>query len=72
MALIRWQPFQELEILRRQMDQIFDELSKDELPTTRDRNNGNIWKPAVELQDTEDSGIFSTYLFSNFLTKKLL
>lgn len=55
MALIRWQPFQELEILRRQMDQIFDELSKDELPTTRDRNNGNTWKPAVELQDTEDS-----------------
>jgi HSP20 family protein len=27
MALIRWQPFQEMETLRRQMDQIFDEIA---------------------------------------------
>jgi len=27
MALIRWQPFQEMETLRRQMDQMFDEIT---------------------------------------------
>ena len=51
MALIRWQPFQEMETLRRQIDQIFDEMAsvKCEEPIT--------WKPAVELKDTEDSVI---------------
>ncbi|MES1023073.1 Hsp20/alpha crystallin family protein [Gloeocapsa sp. BRSZ] len=49
MALIRWQPFQEIETLRRQMDQVFDELagSNQQLET--------FWKPAVELKDTEDN-----------------
>ncbi len=26
MALVRWQPWQEMETVRRQMDQLFDEL----------------------------------------------
>ncbi|PPS45569.1 Hsp20/alpha crystallin family protein [Chroococcidiopsis sp. TS-821] len=49
MALIRWQPFQEIETLRRQMDRVFDELagSNQQLET--------FWKPAVELKDTEDN-----------------
>lgn len=49
MALIRWQPFQEIETLRRQMDQVFDELSgsNQQLET--------FWQPAVELKDTEDN-----------------
>ena len=48
MALIRWQPFPEMETLRRQMDQIFDEIAV--------VNRAQItWKPAVELQDTEDA-----------------
>ncbi len=49
MALIRWQPFQELETLRRQMDQLFDEVAGVERHTT------TSWKPPVELQDTEDN-----------------
>ncbi|OKH21269.1 Hsp20/alpha crystallin family protein [Chroogloeocystis siderophila] len=49
MALIRWQPFQEIETLRRQMDQVFEELAgNNQQPET-------FWKPAVELKDTEDS-----------------
>ncbi|MBE9188916.1 Hsp20/alpha crystallin family protein [Gloeocapsopsis crepidinum LEGE 06123] len=49
MTLIRWQPFQEIETLRRQMDQVFEELaSNNQQPET-------FWKPAVELKDTEDS-----------------
>ena len=51
MALIRWQPFQEMETLRRQMDQIFDEM------VSVNREEPITWKPAVELKDTEDSVI---------------
>jgi HSP20 family protein len=42
MAIIRWQPFSEMETLRRQMDQIFDEM----LTQKRD---AITWKPAAEL-----------------------
>jgi HSP20 family protein len=49
MALIGWQPFREIESLRRQMDQMFDELSGSE------RQSAMSWKPAIELQDTEDN-----------------
>ncbi|RCJ35698.1 hypothetical protein A6769_18825 [Nostoc punctiforme NIES-2108] len=52
MALIRWEPFREMEILRRQMDQLFSEL------TVAERGNSDIsasprttWVPAVELHD---------------------
>ncbi|GAX37732.1 Hsp20/alpha crystallin family protein [Nodularia sp. NIES-3585] len=52
MALIRWEPFREMEILRRQMDQLFSEMTADE------RSNSDIspaprtaWVPAVELSD---------------------
>ncbi|HAA31406.1 MAG TPA: molecular chaperone [Cyanobacteria bacterium UBA8553] len=48
MALIRWQPFQELETLHRQMDQMFDDMSG------LTRNHQTTWKPAIELQDTDD------------------
>ncbi len=51
MALIRWQPFQEVETLRRQMDQIFDEM------TSLKHEPQMNWKPAVELKDTENSVI---------------
>ncbi len=52
MAFIRWEPFREMEILRRQMDQLFSEL------TAAERSNSDIspsqrtaWVPAVELHD---------------------
>lgn len=51
MALIRWQPFQEIETLRRQMDQMFDEM------TDVKRETQLTWQPAIELKDTEDSVI---------------
>lgn len=49
MALIRWQPFQEMETLRRQMDQVFDEM------TALNRSSQGTWQPAIELQDTEEN-----------------
>ena len=50
MALIRWQPFQEFETLRRQMDQIFAQVAGSE------RQSATSWQPAIELQDTEENG----------------
>lgn len=49
MVLIRWQPMQEMEALRRQMDRVFEEMVdvKREAQVT--------WQPAVELQDTEEN-----------------
>ncbi|MEA5583412.1 Hsp20/alpha crystallin family protein [Nodularia harveyana UHCC-0300] len=52
MALIRWEPFREMELLRRQMDQLFSEMSvaepsKSEVsPVAR-----TAWVPAVEVHD---------------------
>ncbi|MEH2461404.1 Hsp20/alpha crystallin family protein [Nostoc sp.] len=52
MALIRWEPFREMEILPRQMDQLFSDI------TAAERGNSEIypsprtaWVPAVELSD---------------------
>jgi HSP20 family protein len=60
MALIRWQPFQEMETLRRQMDQMFDEM------TGLNREYQMTWKPAIELQDTDENVI----LRQKFLASK--
>lgn len=49
MALIRWQPFQEIDTLRRQMDQVFDELAGN------NQSLETFWQPAVELKDTEEN-----------------
>jgi HSP20 family protein len=51
MAMIRWQPFQEIETLRRQMDQMFDEM------TGLNRPQQVSWQPAIELQDTNENVI---------------
>ena len=48
MTLIRWQPYQEIHSLRRQMEQTFNELASV-------KHTQMNWKPAVELKDTENS-----------------
>ena len=48
MALIRLLPFSEMETLRRQMDQVFDQML-----TARESQIN--WKPAVELEDTDNN-----------------
>lgn len=50
MALVRWQPFQEMENIRRQMDRMFDELAS----FNRDFTT-TWWTPAIELEDTDDN-----------------
>ncbi|MDZ8050709.1 MAG: Hsp20/alpha crystallin family protein [Aulosira sp. ZfuVER01] len=49
MVLVRWQPFSEMETLRRQMDKMFDELG------SVNAQIAQTWTPAIELQDTNES-----------------
>ncbi|MDB9314222.1 Hsp20/alpha crystallin family protein [Spirulina sp. CS-785/01] len=49
MAIVRWQPFAEMETLRRQMDRVFDELSQGTI------SDSPLWKPVVELKDEGDA-----------------
>lgn len=51
MALVRWEPFREVETLQRQMNRLFDEL----IPTTREAGNGITFAPSVEIEDTPDA-----------------
>lgn len=50
MALIRWQPFQELDSLQRDMNRLFDRIS-----TTHTDSNGFAFVPAAELQETSEA-----------------
>ena len=52
MALIRWQPFSEIEHLRRQMDTMFDHLTGFGDVDVYDKGN---WQPAVELVDSDEA-----------------
>jgi HSP20 family protein len=49
MVFVRWQPFSEMQNLRRQMDRMFEELEQANSDLTK------TWSPAIELQDTNDS-----------------
>lgn len=49
MALIRWQPFHEMESLRRQMDRLFDDFAGMSRETS-----STSWAPAIELKDEND------------------
>lgn len=50
MALIRWQPFQEIETLQRDMNRLFDRL----MPTNGERI-GTTFAPAAEMEETADA-----------------
>lgn len=62
MALVRWQPWQEMETLRRQMDQLFDELAPVSRETTATLTNRRVWAPAIELKDTDTEVILRAEL----------
>lgn len=54
MALIRWEPFREMDILRRQIDYLFDDLST----ANRGLNNfpketQTTWAPAIEIKESD-------------------
>ena len=50
MALVRWQPLQEIENLQRDVNRLFDRL------VTTDRDNiSTVFAPAAEMQETSDA-----------------
>ncbi|WP_258003678.1 hypothetical protein [Fischerella muscicola] len=53
---LNWQPFERMESLRRQLDQIFDEVTG----TSTEREA--TWYPAIELMDTSDSLVLRVQL----------
>lgn len=60
MTLIRWQPWQEIDTLRRQFDDLFEELA----PISRlaGRANNGMWSPAIELKTTDDAVVLRAEL----------
>ena len=52
MALVRWNPWQEIDTLERQISRLFDEVSA---PTTRQENRVSIRTPAAEIKETPDA-----------------
>ncbi|HIK54622.1 MAG TPA: Hsp20/alpha crystallin family protein [Synechococcales cyanobacterium M55_K2018_004] len=51
MALVRWEPFREIETLQRQMNRLFDEM----MPTVREPGDGITFVPPAEMEDTPDA-----------------
>ncbi|PLZ91043.1 Hsp20/alpha crystallin family protein [Fischerella thermalis] len=51
MALVRWEPFREIDTLQRQMNRLFDEL----MPTVRETANGITFVPPAEMEETPDA-----------------
>jgi HSP20 family protein len=50
MALVRWQPFQEIDTLQRQMNRLFDNLT-----TTDGDRLSTTFTPAAEMHETPDA-----------------
>ncbi|MBW4518199.1 MAG: Hsp20/alpha crystallin family protein [Scytolyngbya sp. HA4215-MV1] len=55
MMIRYWQPFRQIETLRHQLDQVFDEL-------THTTNSQTEWMPAVELKDAGDHLVLKAQL----------
>ncbi|MEA5570203.1 Hsp20/alpha crystallin family protein [Calothrix sp. UHCC 0171] len=51
MALVRWQPFREIDTLQRQMNRLFDEI----LPITTETRDGITFVPSAEIEETPDA-----------------
>jgi len=51
MALIRWEPFREIDTLQRQMNRLFDTL----ITTDGGENASFSFVPAAEMQETEEA-----------------
>lgn len=51
MALVPWQPFQEIETLQREMNQLFDRL----MPSDQINSLSTAFVPPAEMQETADA-----------------
>ncbi len=51
MALVRWEPFREIDAIQRQMNRLFDEL----MPITREAPDSIAFVPPAEMEETADA-----------------
>lgn len=51
MALVRWEPFREIETLQRQMNRLFEDIT----PATREAGDGSAFIPPAEMDETPDA-----------------
>ncbi|BAU42436.1 MULTISPECIES: Hsp20/alpha crystallin family protein [Cyanophyceae] len=51
MALVRWEPFREIETLQRQMNRLFDEF----LPATTENHKLTSFMPLAEMEETGEA-----------------
>ncbi|MEM8807466.1 MAG: Hsp20/alpha crystallin family protein [Cyanobacteria bacterium P01_G01_bin.38] len=52
MALVQWEPWREMETLRRQMSSLLEEIGMLNGPLPNERHN---WIPAIEISSSEDA-----------------
>lgn len=52
MALVRWQPFREMQDMQREMNRLFEDMLA---PSSRGDGINAAFSPAAELEETEDS-----------------
>ena len=53
MAIVRWNPYSEIDAFRTQLDRLFNEMAA---------ANTSIWKPAIELHNAEDHFVLKVQL----------
>jgi len=66
---MRWQPWREMETLRKQMDRLFDEWLTSDSWMDRDSNlsllpkrENALWAPAIEMHETDDEVVLRAQL----------
>ncbi len=63
MALTRWRPFRELEMFRREIDRLFDEIFEREFPAPRRaREITRVFAPAVDMYEKKDEIVIKAEL----------
>lgn len=63
MALVRWRPFRELEMFRREIDRLFDEIFEREFPAPRRaREITRVFVPAVDMYEKPDEIVLKAEL----------
>jgi HSP20 family protein len=61
MSLVRWQPMRELDLLRREMDQLFEGLTDWNIPSLS-MNGETTWMPEIELKETDNDVILKAQI----------
>jgi HSP20 family protein len=69
MTLMRWQPWREMETLRKQMDRLFDEwltrdswMEQDSSLSLLPKRDNTLWAPAIEMHETDGEVVLKAQL----------